>query len=225
MNEFAVVSEGATDYAVLKNILVGWFKDQSAEPFLKPYQPDPTADGVSSWQQFGTWENVIRYLQGKKHRDALEFAEYLIVQIDTDQSEHVNFGVPQREDDRQLDPHTMVERVVAKLREIIGTEDLTFYEDRIIFAICVREVECWLLPLWDESRADKSTGCLKAIDLALRKADEHILSTEPKDARLYDQASKEYRKRKVLLAKGPLNPSLAIFLDELERRHITLSDG
>jgi hypothetical protein len=53
MNEFAIVSEGVTDYAVLKNILLGWFKGQDAEPFLKPYQPDPTAEGESSWQAFG----------------------------------------------------------------------------------------------------------------------------------------------------------------------------
>jgi len=78
MNEFAIVSEGVTDYAVLKNILLGWFKGQDAEPFLKPYQPDPTAEGESAWQEFGNWENVIKYLAEKKHRDALEFADFLI---------------------------------------------------------------------------------------------------------------------------------------------------
>ena len=68
MNEFAIVSEGVTDYAVLKSILFGWFKEQDAEPFLKPYQPDPTAEGESSWQEFGNWENVLKYLEEKKHR-------------------------------------------------------------------------------------------------------------------------------------------------------------
>ncbi|WP_367874140.1 hypothetical protein [Luteolibacter sp. Populi] len=42
MIEFAIVSEGVTDYRVLRNILLGWFKGQDDEPFLKPYQPDPT---------------------------------------------------------------------------------------------------------------------------------------------------------------------------------------
>lgn len=117
----------------------------------------------------------------------------------------------------------MIDRVAARLREIIGGADLEFYQERIIFAICVREIECWLLPLWDSTKADKCEGCLKAVDRALAQADKHILGTEPKDARRYEEASKEYKKRKVLVSKGPLNPSLKVFLAELEQRNIVLT--
>jgi hypothetical protein len=220
MNEFAIVSEGVTDYAVLKNILLGWFKDQEAEPFLKPYQPDPTAAGESSWQEFGNWENVLKYLKEKKHRDALEFADYLIVQIDTDQSEHVNFGVSQREGDSQLEPPALISKVASKLQEVIGADDVEFYGDKIIFAICVREIECWLLPLWDPSRATKCEGCMSAVDRALRRKDQPSLNKDPKR---YEAASKDYAKRKVLLAEGCKNPSLEIFLNELERRNFVLT--
>lgn len=220
MNEFAIASEGVTDYAVLKNILFGWFKEQGSEPFLKPYQPDPTAEGESSWQEFGNWENVLKYLREKKHRDALEFADFLVVQIDTDQSEHVNFGVSQRENDNQLEPVALVGKVAEKLKEIIGPDDLAFYGDRIIFAICVNAIECWLLPLWDKSKAAKCEGCLDAVDRALIKKNEAPLN---KDADRYRSASKGYAKRKILLSEGRKNPSLEIFLKELERRNIVLS--
>jgi len=220
MNEFAIVSEGVTDYAVLKNILFGWFKGQDAEPFLKPYQPDPTAEGESSWQEFGNWENVIKYLREKKHRDALEFADFLIVQIDTDQSEHPNFGVSHRENNEQLTPSDLVLKVAGKLQEIIGPDDVKFYGDRIIFAICVDEIECWLLPLWDPKKSSKCQGCLDAVDRALSKKNEARLD---KNADQYNSASKEYSKRKVLLSKGRKNPSLDIFLSELECRNIVLS--
>ena len=221
MNEFAIVSEGVTDYAVLKNVLLGWFQNQQgAEPFLKPYQPDPTAEGESSWQQFGNWENVINYLKQKKHRDALEFADHLIIQIDTDQSEHENFGVSQREGDKQLDPAALVAKVGERLSEIIGPTDLEFYGNRIIFAICVREIECWLLPLWDTSKAAKCEGCLKAMNRALTQANKLPLN---KDQDRYNSASKEYKKRKTLLTRGKQNPSLEIFLTELQARNITLS--
>jgi hypothetical protein len=223
MNEIAIVSEGVTDYAVLKNILLGWFKGQDQEPVLNAAQPDPNANGESSWQQYGNWENVLRLLNEKKHRDALEYAEYLIIQIDTDASERPGFDVPQREDNEQLGPLPMIERVAAKLREIIGDDDLEFYQDRIIFAICVREIECWLLPLWDSKKAHKCEGCLKAVDRALAQAGRHILGTEPKDARRYEEASKDYKKHKVLLAEGPKSPSLGVFLQELERRKIVLT--
>lgn len=221
MNEFAIVSEGVTDYAVLKNILIGWFKDQATEPFLKPYQPDPTAEGESAWQQFGNWENVLRYLREKRYQDALEYADYLIVQIDTDQSEHPNFGVPQQESGRSLEPAELVARVGGRLLEIIGPDDAAFYGDRIILAVCVREVECWLLPLWDSGKAAKCEGCSSAVDYALHKADEAPLNKNP---RRYEAASKDYRKRKTLLEKGPQNPSLAIFLEELGRRNILLEE-
>jgi hypothetical protein len=221
MNEFAIVSEGVTDYAVLQNILVGWFHNQrDTEPFLKPYQPDPTAEGESSWQEFGNWENVMRYLKEKKYQDALEYADFLVIQIDTDQSEHVNYGVSQRDGDRQLEPSAMVEKVAEKLREIIGPEDMEFYGDKIIFAICVREIECWLLPLWDTAKAAKCEGCLNSVDRALTQANESHLNKDPER---YKAASKNYSKRKVLLEKGPLNPSLAIFLQELDKRNIVLS--
>jgi hypothetical protein len=220
MNGFAVVSEGVTDFAVLKNILIGWFKDQGVEPFLKQVQPDPTSTGESAW---GNWENVLRFLRDGKYQGALDYADYLIVQIDTDQSEHPNFGVPQREGERQLDPHEMVERVAARLRELIAPDDLAFYQNRILFAICVREIECWLLPLWDESKAGKSEGCMNAVNRALGKADEATLDTRPKDSRRYDNASRGYLKRQILLSKGPLNPSLGVFLGKLKSGNFVLS--
>jgi hypothetical protein len=221
MNAFAIVTEGITDYEVLKNILLGWFRDQEIEPVFNLYQPNPTATGDNAWQQFGCWENVLKYLEQGKHRDALEYADYLVVQIDTDQSEHVNFGVSQRENNQPLEPHDMVERVVARLREIIGGIDVACYGDRIIFAICVREIECWILPLWDPQKADKCEGCTIAMDRALSKANQATLN---KDPRRYAAASRGYRRRSDLLEDGSKNPSLKIFLGELERRQIVLSE-
>jgi hypothetical protein len=174
-------------------------------------------------KKFGNWENVLRYLGEKKHRDALEFADYLIVQIDTDQSEHPNFNVPQQEGGKPLEPSTIVERVSQRLYDVIGKEDIKFYGDRIILAICVREIECWLLPLWDQRKAAKCEGCLDTLNRALSRSNAPTINPHDKSARVYDLVSKEYRKPQNLLEKGPLNPSLEIFLKELDRRKITLS--
>ena len=142
------------------------------------------------------------------------------MQIDTDQSEHVNFGVSQRENDKPLEPPRLVAKVAKKLQEIIGPDDVAFYGERIIFAICVNAIECWLLPLWDKSKAAKCEGCLDVLDRALKRKNEAPLN---KDTDRYRSASKEYAKRKVLLTEGGKNPSLEIFLNELERRNIVLS--
>lgn len=217
MNEFAVVCEGVTDFSVIKNILLGWFRGQSAEPFLKPYQPDSTADGDSAWQKFGNWENVIRYLKEKKHRDALEFADFLIVQIDADECHHPGFCVDTRDGDGEADTAELVRRVKDRLKEFITQEDFEFYENRIIFAICVREIECWLLPIWDSSKRGKEVGCLGTLNRALARKNEKTINPDDKCPRHYDLLSRSYKKRDLLLAAGSSNVSLGHFLEELQR--------
>ena len=221
--DFALACEGMTDHTILKNILLGYFKGQSREPLVLPMQPDSDATGEDVWQQFGNWENVFRYLREQKHREALQFNKYLIVQVDTDESEHANYGVPQQEHGQPLSPEAMVRRVVKKLRKIIGCEDCAAYGDRLIFAICVRDIECWLLPLWEQgNKATKTTGCLQTLNAALAQQNQPTINPNNKRVPPYDNASRGYRKRADLLSEAPKNPSLAIFLDELNTRQIIL---
>ena len=223
-SDFALVCEGVTDHAVLKNILHGYFKGQPRAPRITQRQPDSDATGDAAWQQFGNWENVFRYLQEGLHRDALEFNEHVVVQVDTDQSEHPNFGVPQHETGQPHSPEAMVERVAAKLREIIGPQDCAVYGRRLIFAICVRDIECWLLPLWETGgKAAKTSGCLQTLNAALARKNEGVINPHEKKVPPYDKASSGYRKRAVLLAEGVKNPSLAAFLGDLETRAIALT--
>ena len=222
-SDFSLVCEGVTDHAVLKNILLGYFKDQPREPRFTQRQPDRDATGESEWRKFGNWENVFRYLREGLHRDALEFNEYLVIQVDTDASQHPNYGVPHQEAGQTLPPEVMVERVGIKLREIIGPEDCASYDQRLIFAICVHNLECWLLPLWETgNKMAKTTGCLNTLNSALARKNEPAINPDDKKVSPYHNASSGYRKRKDLLAEGPKNPSLKIFLDDLETRKIKL---
>ena len=116
----------------------------------------------------------------------------------------------------------MALRISQHLRSLIGEEYCAFYGDRILFAVCVREIECWLLPLWDESKAAKCEGCLDSLNRALRRQNEDPVSPT-KDSRDYHRASSRYRKRKELLDNGPKNPSLQLFLEELTQRDLKLN--
>jgi hypothetical protein len=154
----------------------------------------------------------------------LEFNEYLVIQIDTDESEHVNYGVPQQAAGQQYPPERMVERVASKLREILGPEDCVTYGNRLIFAICVRDIECWLLPLWETgSKVAKTSGCLQTLNAALARQNESTINPQSKKVPPYANASRGYRKRPDLLEEGIKNPSLAAFLNELTTRHIMLT--
>jgi hypothetical protein len=222
--DFALVCEGVTDHAVLKNILLGYFKNQPRAPRITQKQPDSDATGEAAWQQFGNWENVFRYIREGLHREALQFNEFLVVQVDSDDSEHVNFGVPQQHAGQPHPPEVMVRLVAARLGELFGDEDLVAYEGRLIFAICVRSIECWLLPLWEtDNKAAKTAGCLHTLNAALARKNEPTINPNDKKVPPYDNASRGYRQRPVLLAEGAKNPSLAVFLAELNARAITLS--
>lgn len=221
--DFAVACEGATDYAVLKNILLGFCKGQPREPRISRRQPLSDATGEAAWQQFGNWENVFRFLREGLHRQALEFSEYLVVQVDSDQSEHANFGVPQRDAGSELSAEAMVAGVSAKLREIIGPDDCAAFGGRIIFAVCVRDIECWLLPLWEiDNKTGKTTGCLATLNAALKRAHQTTINPDQKMPDRYHKVSGDFRKRSILIKEGPKNPSLALFLAELEKRSIAL---
>jgi hypothetical protein len=223
-SDFALVCEGVTDHAVLKNILLGYYKDQPRTPLVTQRQPDSDATGEAAWQQFGNWENVFRYLREGLHRDALEFNEYLVVQVDTDESEHANYDVPQQAAGQPHPPEVMVQHVTAKLREILGPADCATYGSRLIFAICVREIECWLLPLWETgNKVEKTSGCLQTLNAALARRNETPINPHEKKVPPYDKASRGYRKRADLISEGAKNPSLAVFLGELNARAIALT--
>jgi hypothetical protein len=48
------------------------------------------------------------------------------------------------------------------------------------------------------------------------------IRAEEKDVRSYDEASRGYRKTRALLDQGRKNPSLALFLNDLDQRGLTL---
>jgi hypothetical protein len=89
----------------------------------------------------------------------------------------------------------------------------------------VRDIECWVLPLWETgNKAAKTTGCLPTLNAALARSNATPINPHEKRAPAYDQASAGYRKRSVLLAEGIKNPSLAVFLREMDARAIVLED-
>jgi hypothetical protein len=90
-------------------------------------------------------------------------------------------------------------------------------------------MECWVLPLWfSDAHAEKITGCVVALgscqNLRQQLSQKRFrwIRPEEKDMRSYDEASRGYRKPRALYDQGRKNPSLAIFLNELDRRGLVL---
>lgn len=210
MMSFGLVTEGESDQVVIESILFGYFNDPNLEVIMN----HPLRDATDQGRATGGWGNLREYCGSSKFRKTFETVNYVILQIDTDVSEE--YGVSHREADFELTTEALVERTVSKLIEWIGPEVYELARDRIIFAIAVHQIECWMLPIYfNDKKRGKTSGCLNALNQVLPKREG--FSIHAKEYRYYERMSKHFLKRKDLDRYTPHNPSLKIFVEALER--------
>ena len=166
MASFALIAEGITDFAVLEAALSGHFKEDISQhinelqPPLDATDNNRQAQGVNTG---GGWEKVLQYIQHQDFKDALEssFNDYVVVQIDTDVSHLYGVEHPQTAD-RSLDIPSLIAQVKAKLLNCMAVLDPDLYTDhqeKIIFAICVHSIECWLVAHYFPSNNISVNSC------------------------------------------------------------------
>jgi hypothetical protein len=191
MKTFALVCEGGTDQRFLEHLLHGLYGNQVQ---ANPLQPVLDATDQNRQGNFGGWENVFAFLERMDSMDEV-FAtnDYLIIQIDTDVCEHVNFGVGKQKAGENKTTYRLILDVRERLIEKIGIEVYAKYEKHIAFAICVHSLECWLLPLHAKSHADQIAvlNCEERLARAFAAKDEKY----EKDSIFYRKACKPLRKK------------------------------
>jgi hypothetical protein len=222
---FATVAEGSTDHPVLQNILLGFYKDQELESGdISPVRPLLDETGKQLPGSPGGWEQVLRWLEEKRYHDAFQFNEHVIVQIDTDVCENAGFDVSKTVDGSARSPEEIVDAVRKRLMDIIGAEDLETYAGRFHYAIAVHDIECWLLPLWGKpTEADAIHTCKQRVDNGLARAKEPGLHKDRVET--YENASREFRKRKRLLEAAGSQKSLGVFCNSLNGILTSLEGG
>lgn len=208
-NTFAGIAEGITDQKVINNILVGYFNDRD----INVNWLQPARIGKS-----GGHGNVTNYCRSQKFKAVFDRNEYVIIHIDADISPEL--GVPhQDENDQLISPDRLIERVINKLREkFIGEDIYSQYADKIIFAIAVHTIECWLLPLHCQEARSETIDC----HTILSKVFPEI--KQGKDYKDYQKISMEYANNSSLLKLYPENPSLKNFIEQLASRNIQISE-
>ena len=208
MLTFGLACEGVTDQAVLENILCGFYKDNNLRNEIKVFQPlfDETQKKQKEGE-FGGWEELLRYLSTKKFRESVINTKFMIIQIDTDISEHVNFGISQQ----NLSTEALISKVVERLITQIDSKKEFYNKNRekIIFAISVHSLECWILPLYKSSKNEKISGCFEALQREISVSKNYIE---------YDKITKIFRKNKELNKVVSKNSSFQIFIDKLPKK-------
>ncbi len=215
MPSFALVTEGLTDQIVIENILFGFFDDPNID--INPLQPLRDETDRNHAVTPGNWHKVLEYCSSEEFRGAFQFNDYVIVQIDTDVASY--YGVSDRDEDgSELSAEDMIERVKTRLIERIGQEFYGNYSSRVVFAISVQSIECWLLPLFfTDNRKSKTVNCLNTLNQGLKTKKPFSIDPENKNPRYYDNISAEYAKHKKLMQLYAFNPSSEAFVHELEK--------
>jgi hypothetical protein len=226
MTAIGILSEGRTDQKVIRQVLLGFFADQGDaldDLEINPFFPPQVA--LPGEPEEGGWTVLKRRLEDGHHLQALQYNSYIVIHIDTDVCDQSGYDVSRKDpiSMRDLEPNQLREAVKARLMEWLGPDFSAKYGDRVLFAIAVDTIECWLLPLLEDKRAkqSKTVGCAKAVSEALKRAGRDSLEKGDVLKRYADEAA-PYRKRKILSEKGSLNPSLGAFLLELTERNIQL---
>lgn len=219
MTTFGLITEGITDQKVIEKIVYGFFN--SPDVPINPLSPLRDATDENRANTNSNWLEVFNYCGSEKFRTEVFLNDYLIIQIDSDAlkgdsvPEKFKIAFPQNSGVNET-----VDAIKNKIIELIGDELYNSVSNKIIFAISVEQIECWLLPIYyptQKAKAAKITGCLRTLNEALNKTESFFIDKDNKNPKYYSEIAHHYRKQKGLLSKaGKLNPSLNLFLENLE---------
>jgi len=166
MVSFALITEGETDQVVLDEIIQTIYIERTGEEVdIRILQPLYDETSKSRNKIYGGWEMLLDFCADKDRvLEALATNDYIIIQIDTDISEHKRINISRLEE-----PQKLIELMKDYLRKTINQELYNNHVNRFIFAIAVHSTECWLLPLHATRENDKSQilNCEKRLTRAL----------------------------------------------------------
>jgi hypothetical protein len=208
---FGLITEGTTDQAVIKAILIGYFGEDNIS--ITPLNPDS--------KKLGGWGQVFKYCHSPDFQESFDANDYVIIHIDTDISPQYKIAQIDQ-DGNSLSPNQLIENVKNKFKSLLDPEFYQRYGERIIFAIAVHSIECWLLPLYcedaEKSEIDNCSARLEKIII-----EKSILTRFVKKSKCYQRIALPYATKETLLENYSLNPSFKIFIEELQARNIPIN--
>lgn len=224
--KFALITEGVSEHRVLKHIISKYFKNN--EPEINQVQPKLIKE---KQENDGGWDEVLKYCQRKELRDIFIENDYLVIQIDTDQSFLNPFNIAHTKQDENTGKvilktfEELRNDVIAKIENLIDPTILANHKNNIFYAISIHTIECWLLPIYytNKHRNDIST-CVGSLNVELKKIKN--LKTLPtsratknsaNSIKTYNSILSNWKKRKEIDESAKDQYSLGAFLESLRK--------
>ncbi|KAB0300728.1 hypothetical protein F2Z80_16540 [Vibrio fortis] len=223
--KIGIAAEGKTDQHTIENILIGYFKGKgyqlSSDEVLQA-QPSGDATDQNNINGFGNWTNLLDYLQGTKIQEDVDAYDYLILQVDTDVCENKPFSVPRTDGGATKPVETLVIDVVNRLIQLMNIASAQFYndnKDKIIFAISVHSIECWIFKYFEneknKSGVSKVLKCEAALSAVVNRKHKKLAKYLEKTKDNYFELTKGFRKPKALEEVKAKDKSFEMFYDNL----------
>jgi hypothetical protein len=213
--KFALITEGVSEHRIIKHIITKYFKDQ--EPDINQIQPKILDE---KQETTGGWVEVLKYCERKELKDIFVENDYLVIQIDTDQSQNAPFSInhliPTGE---EKTTNELLHDVLNKLNSLISPDIKATYSDKIFFAISIHTLECWLLPLFYVNNHKSDTkGCLSTLNIELTKKNIKPISIKnsPIAQQSYRSILSNWKKKSEIVASAQYNVGFKGFVESLD---------
>lgn len=209
--KFALITEGASEHRVIKHILSRYCKD--SDPVINQIQPK-----LNKGKQLGIggWNEVLKYCERKEELEAaLVENDYIVIQIDTDMSEIEPYSVNKMEEGQYIGHDKLWDKVRERLESALPE---TISRDKIIYAISIHTIECWLLPVfYTDGKRCNVNNCLDTLNAAITKKNLHKITDKNSftSARVYDEILNNIKKQKDILACASYNVGFNNFVSQL----------
>lgn len=225
--KIGIIAEGRSDIRVIERILKGCAGIDSSDVLhLRPEdQFDETSLAEMDEKQFSSWTCVREECrtQGRIDRfinSPIEDERFVIIQMDS--AERGEYGVPEPNRSHITDwkeySREVRENIIGKILE--WTENK--FGHRLLYAICVEELDAWLIPLYDSNipetaqKADPKKYLWEQCISTLKSKEKNAITSYPKLSDRYHKLAEGLKKPKVLKLCAYHNESLRLFCDSLE---------
>lgn len=188
----ALICEGVSECKILTFIVNRYLGDAVV---VNPIQPPlETRHGQEKQSDAGGWAQVLNHCTDDLICEIMAVNDYLVIQIDTDACTQPTYDVNIYDDNNQrVTDDVLYKRVCSRLKRNISESTWNKYGKRILFAVCINETECWLLPLYyenDEKKRCATNNCIYILNQQLQKESMGI----PKEQKNTPGAVKVYQR-------------------------------
>ena len=218
MASIGLICEGVSEIKMIKHIIGRYLGDVD----VNTIQPEIANDKQEHQETPGGWENVLKTCADKKLQEAFAINDYLVIQIDTDRCCEKNYNVNvYDENHKKISDEILYSRVVDRLKQNLVTAELQPYFDKIIFAICINETECWFLPLYyNDNRRCATDSCIRKLNQELKKQKLGI-PDEDKNCvqaqKTYREIFKKMKKKTIIQEISQYNYGFKKFIEQLDQ--------